>query len=36
MAAAFRPVCFLNFELLLFLVKELTVPYFQVFKERIV
>ena len=36
MAAAFRPVCFLNFELFLFIVKELTVSYFQVFNERIV
>ena len=27
---------FLNFELFLFIVKELTVPYFQVFDERVV
>ena len=27
---AFWPVCFLNFELFLFIVKELTVPYFHV------
>ena len=36
MAPAFGPVCFLNFELFLFIVKELTVPYFQVFNERVV
>ena len=36
MALAFRPMCFLNFELFLFLVKEPAVPYFQVFNERIV
>ena len=36
MAPGFRSVCFLNFRLFLFRVKELTVPYFQVFSERIV
>ena len=36
MAPAFRPICFLNFELFLFIVKELTVLYFQVCNERIV
>ena len=30
MALAFRRLCFLNFELFLFIVKELTVTYFQV------
>ena len=36
MAPAFRPEWFLNFELFLFTLKELTVPYFQGFDERIV
>ena len=35
MAPVFRPVCFLNFELFLFIVKELTVPYFQVFNSLV-
>ena len=35
MAPAFRPMCFLNFELLLFIVEKLTAPYFQVFNEII-
>ena len=37
MAPAFRPVCFLNFELFLFIVTERTdSSIFQVFNERIV